>query len=429
MTFRSSLRTRIIVAFCLFSAVLGTVYALAVYLALDFIDDRLIDKRLQEEVEYVLANHREHGDFPRSRFPYMTVAVGRAGLPVALREVAGDLPLGTHEVHRGDAEYHIAIRYLPEQQNLLFLIYYATAQEFTEERKMAILFVLAGGIILVVFLGLWIGLGTSRKVIAPVVHLADQVEHFGPGNLPVDLSKDFFQDEVGSLARALEQAMQRIKAFIEREQLFSRDASHELRTPVAVIKGAVEALKRNSNGEDASLRRPLERIERSVAEMESIIEGLLYLGREESSFAEHDAGAVLPVVLETVEQTQALIGRKQVSLEYEVVEQPQGWVPTVLFRIALSNLIQNAVQHTPSGVIRVLVRNDRVLVLDSGPGMEQETLLKADQAYFRTVRSSGFGLGLSIVKRLCDRLGWDFDLKSRPGSGTQAELIFRPTHI
>ncbi len=426
MTFRASLRFRIIFAFCLFSALLGTVYALGVYSSLDFIDDRLIDKRLREEVEYVLTSLRDQGTFPRSRFPYMTVSVGTAGLPHDLREVIKGLPLGVHEIHHEGEEYHLAIHYLAVQQDLLYLIYEATAQEFTEERKTAILCVLAAGIILVIGLGFWIGLTTSRKVIAPVVHLADQVEHTDPDNLPVDLSSHFYQDEVGSLAKALEQAMQRIKAFVEREQLFSRDASHELRTPVAVIKGAVEVLKKNSAGKNSSLERPLERIERSVVDMENIIESLLYLGREENAFAEHDLQAVLPVVRETIEQSQSMLGRKPVRLEYEVQEQPLGSVPAALFRIALGNLIRNAVQHTASGCIRAVIKKDRVLVLDSGSGMEQDTLLKADQAYFRSDQSPGFGLGLSIVKRLCERLGWVFALRSSPGRGTRAELIFRP---
>jgi methyl-accepting chemotaxis protein len=86
----------------------------------------------------------------------------------------------------------------------LYLLYDVSGLEFTEKRKLNIGFVLATGVILVIALGLWIGWLTSRKVMAPVSHLAEQVDKSGPNNLPTDLSRHFYQDEVGVLARVLE---------------------------------------------------------------------------------------------------------------------------------------------------------------------------------------------------------------------------------
>ncbi|UCE54753.1 MAG: sensor histidine kinase, partial [Desulfobacterales bacterium] len=94
------------------------------------------------------------------------------------------------------------------------------------------------------------------------------------------------------------------------------------------------------------------------------------------------------------------------------------------FQIALTNLIRNAIQHPASGKISVSVKDDRVMVSDTGTGIETGQLELVTQPRVRGYGSKGFGLGLSIVKRLCDRFGWDFDIESEVGRGTTMHLIF-----
>ena len=425
MIFRYSLRERIIIAFCVFGAVLGIVYAVAVYISLDFIDDHLIDIRLNEEVEHFMASYQRYSDFPQPTSPYITAYIGTGSMPLYVLDMIDGLAEGLHEAHFDEEEYHIAIHRLPGQQRLLYLLYEVSPLEFTEKRKVGIRLVLAAGVVLMVALGLWIGFLTSRKVIAPVAHLADQVNRSGPENLPTDLSKNFFNDEVGVLAQALEKAMQRVEAFVEREQQFSRDASHELRTPVTVIKGSVELLKKKFSPSEKSVKRPLERIERSVANMENIIETLLWLSREDVTVDRNQNFALVPVVRETIEQNRYLIGNKPIDIEFVSEDEPLLSIPAAFFQIALTNLIRNAVQHTASGTIRVIVKNDRVLVADTGAGIKADDLKRITQPHVRGDRSEGFGLGLHIVKRLCDRLGWGFEIESEEGLGTTVELIFR----
>ncbi len=426
MTFRHSLRTRIIIAFCLFGAVLGTVYATAVYISLDLIDDHLVDNRLNQELEHIVVHHRQYSDIPPPTSPYITAYIGTASMPPHVREMVGGLTEGLHEAYHGQDEYHIAVQRLSNLENFLYLFYDVSGLEFTEKRKLNIGFVLAAGVILIIALGLWIGWLTSRKVMAPVSHLAEQVEKSGPDNLPTDLSRHFYQDEVGVLARALEQAMQRVEAFVNREHQFTRDVSHELRTPVTVIKGAVELLKRHFAAEKKSAPRSLSRIERSVTKMESIIETLLWLSREEAAVIRAPAFDVLPAVREVIDQNQYLIVDKPLEIELITRADLQLTVPPTLFQIALTNLIRNALQYTLNGKITVDVRADRVVVSDTGAGIASKDLTTVTQPYMRGSESDGFGLGLSIVSRLCDRFGWQLEIESVIGSGTSAQLIFCP---
>ena len=81
----------------------------------------------------------------------------------------------------------------------------------------------------------------------------------------------------------------------------------------------------------------------------------------------------------------------------------------------------------PHGKITVEILTDRVVVSDTGVGIAAKDLKTVTQPHVRGSGSEGFGLGLSIVRRLCDRFGWQFEIQSVVGSGTTVQLIFRPT--
>ena len=425
MKFRHSLHSRIIIAFCIFGTVLGAIFAVSVYISLDFIDDRLVDSRLNEEVENFISHYKRYNNYPLPGSPFITSYVGTESMPLYVLDMIKGFSEGLHEVNFGTEEYHIAIQRLPDQPALLYLFYEVSALEFTERRKVSIRLVLIAGVILIFAMGLWIGWLTSRRVIAPVVHLSRIVDRSGPDNLPTDLSKAFYNDEVGVLAKGLEQAMKRVETFVEREQQFSRYASHELRTPVTIIKGAVVLLKRKLSGEEDPAWRPLMRIERSVTNMENIIETLLWLSREDMPIDQKQSFPLVPIVQETIEQNRYLIGNKPIDIEIISEAEPQIALPTSFFQIAMTNLIRNAIQYTTSGKISVVVKADRVCVTDTGAGMVADDLKHTTGQHFTGESDEGFGLGLSIVQRLCNRFGWELNIESETDRGTTVELIFR----
>lgn len=424
MKFRHSLQSRIIFTFCLFGAILGTVFATIVYISLDLIDDHLVNNRLREEVEYFSNHYRYHNLLPRPTSPFITAYTETASMPLYVLELVDGLGQGLHENYSGQDEYHIAVQKLPNQKENLYLLYEVSALEFTEKRKLNIGFVLFGGVLLVILLGWWIGRLTSRKVISPVVHLSDLVRETGPEILSTNFSKDYVDDEVGTLASALEQSMKRLESFVEREHQFTRDASHELRTPVTVIKGAVELLRNQLKSEEKYVMRPLERIQRQVTHMQHIIEALLWLSREKISPDSEQPFPVVPLVREIIAENRRQIADKTINLKLVAEADPVLRVPDTLFQIALTNLIQNAVRYTANGDITIHVRDDRVLVLDTGRGIDGSELGKIVQPNVRSADSNGFGLGLSIVDRLCHRLGWQLIIESVVNQGTTVQLIF-----
>ena len=172
------------------------------------------------------------------------------------------------------------------------------------------------------------------------------------------------------------------------------------------------------------MRLPLGRTFERIAVLENIIEALLWLSREKVSADPDQRISVLPLVRDTIEENRQLIADKSIDINLVAEGKPVLNVPAPLFQIALTNLIQNAIRYTSNGQITVYVREDRVQVCDTGIGIDGSDLENIKQPHVRGMGSDGFGLGLSIVSRLCDRFGWQFKIESEVGRGTTAQLIF-----
>lgn len=427
MRFRHSLRVRIIIAFGLFGILLSTLYAVGIYVSLDMVDDYLINNRLKEELEHFKFHIEHQAYLPRPTSRLITAYIGTDSMPPWVQQMIGGITKGLHEVYRGKDEFHLAVFKLPNYDQPLYLLFDVNGLEFISQRRFRIFLVLAAEVILFTVLGVWIGWLTWRKVMAPVSLLAELVGRTGPDNLPADLSKNFVDDEVGVLAKALAKAMQRAEAFVEREQQFTRDASHELRTPVAVIKGAVEVMQAQLNEETYPLSQPLNRIKRAGNQMEDIIEALLWLAHENHALDLERTFAVPPVVHEAIENNRHLVAKKPVAVRLVSEGNPRLLAPPNLFRIAVSNLLRNAFHYTETGKISIEVHSDRVVISDTGSGIAKSNLATVIQPFVRAGGSGGIGLGLSITKRLCDRFGWRLEIDSEVGQGTIVQLIFRPS--
>ncbi len=280
------------------------------------------------------------------------------------------------------------------------------------------------GSVIISFIAVILALFTANRFIKPLERLMEVVNSSDPNNIPSGFSQLFKKDEFGALAKALEEALTRVKKFILREKQFTRDASHELRTPVTVVKGAVELLKMAPACKEEMVDKLVKRIERSSLDMETTIESLLWLAREPDSGGSHPLCDIIPLAREAIEQNRHLISGKPVEMEFEELNPVLVSAPAGVLAIAISNLIRNACQFTSRGKIIVSAGNNRIVVKDTGIGIAKEDLDRITEPSVTGERSQGFGFGLDIVKRLCQRFGWELVIESNPGQGTQTGIIF-----
>ncbi len=281
--------------------------------------------------------------------------------------------------------------------------------------------------LLLIYLSSWLVFRLSRRAISPVIFLARRVALLDPTAPGTPLSDDFQQGEAATLARALDRFTERIRTLVDRERQFTADASHELRTPVTVIKGAGEMLAAEPQLSEKGRNR-VAMIQRNAQSMSELIDTLLTLAREE----EAAAGAptlVNEVVTDCVENCAPLLAEKPVRISIEAPYQLQVRAPGQPLTIVIGNLIRNACRYTESGDINIRVTGDRVEVQDTGPGIPEEDLERAQQRGWR--RSSdhdndaGTGIGLALAQRFCERYGWQLKLENRQDrTGLRATVTF-----
>src|SRR5690606_13668945 len=233
---RHSLRKRVEYAFALCVVGLSVAWGLAFYGAIRLSEDRVLANQLQRAAE-------DYPDLTTSLRGYEDPA----SLPKPLRKWGQAGPReGLYEFV--DEELHVAVVPAGNAQGRAFVVFDVAGIEAASSEDWWWLLVITGVVVLLGALGFGLGVLVMRRAVAPVVQLADVVagidlEHLSAGDHELIESGRFGKDEVAVLAGAIEKTLERISAFIVRERDFTGSASHELRTPITVITGAIELLE------------------------------------------------------------------------------------------------------------------------------------------------------------------------------------------
>ena len=280
------------------------------------------------------------------------------------------------------------------------------------------------------YLMTWLTYRTSKRMVLPVSWLSRVVSRWDPrhpdtdairsNNLPGDAGA-----EVHQLSRALVGLAERVGDFVERERDFTRDASHELRTPLTVIRVATDMMIADPET-PARTQRSLARIQRAGRDMEAVIDAFLILAREAGNAPQSTEFDVIEVAAEQVERARPQVAGRPVEIALVDHGATTLFGPAHVLAVMLGNLVSNAVKFTERGRVEVHLFGDRVEVRDTGIGMDPEALDNAFKPFWRADmnREQSAGMGLSIARRLGERLGWPVTLESLPGDGTVATIRF-----
>jgi signal transduction histidine kinase len=277
-------------------------------------------------------------------------------------------------------------------------------------------------------LSLVLGVWLSSRVLRPVTDLARRLRDFRRVGKAEALAPHFADDEIGELAVALDEYATRLTAVVERDREFNSDVSHELRTPLAVIASTTELLQGSPDLTD-KLRERLKRIERASRQATELIEALLLLSRaERRGPTRGEVTDVAKVASDVIESQRPQMGGKPIDIELVSDGSVAVNAPASVLSVALTNLIGNAIKYTMEGKVTVRVLEGRIDVIDTGPGIKPEDAEKLFQRGIRgeSATGGGAGLGLAIVRRLCDLYGWDVSLRPRPDmAGAVSTIDFR----
>lgn len=276
----------------------------------------------------------------------------------------------------------------------------------------------------------WLGHRRFQRMMAPLERLSHAAERWRPESTTpqglIEAAKVHEPvDEVERLRHALIDMTSRMDAFVRRERDFTRDASHELRTPLTVIRMAGDLLK-GEEGLTTRGSRAVNRIQEQSQQIEGLIDAFLLLARDPRSPIDVTETSLAEVVESEVERAQQRLEGKAVAMRARIIAYPVVDAPPRLPGVVLGHLLQNACDFTEQGEILVTVETERIEIRDTGVGMDAATLARVFEPFFRAdaARTESRGLGLNVVRRLVERMGWTVTLDSKPGEGTTAILRF-----
>ena len=364
---------------------------------------------------------------PTYRYPEKATLRGYIALPGNgsddIPERLAKWPAGKQgEIKWGGREYLVLREDVGGGARLYMALDIEEMEQLEEELVGHAWFLIIGSLFGAALVGLWL----SRVITRPVSRLAALVTELDPSNRGVKLADRFVDPEVGVIATAFDRYLENLDRFIEREQSFTDDASHELRTPLTVVISAAELL-REDKGTTPLGRERVERIMRGAAQMQKLVEALLFLAREDGGIGLEpcELGGILE---EAVSTHRELVNDQAVSLGYDI-KVPQSVVaPRAMVQCIVNNLLGNAIQHTSQGRIDLWLQEGRIVVQDTGSGISGEDLAHIFERRYRGAQSRGLGLGLYLVKRICDRLGWRIEATNAPGAGARFDLYFSPAN-
>ena len=302
----------------------------------------------------------------------------------------------------------------------------------TEETVRQVLLMLAIGLPVAVSVAVAGGFVLVRRALKPVDNLSQKAAVITQHNLSERLPVVRTGDELERLSLSLNLMISRLEDAINSSKQFVADASHELRTPLAVLRGELENLAQDSQLKSQT-RETLGSALEEVDRLAKIVEGLLALsrldtGEVKSEWVRFD---LAELVATTADQMNLLAEDKHIAVVCDCAERVMVEGDQARLKQVVVNLLDNAIKYTPDGGrIRLKTARDEgsaVLdVVDDGIGIPPEALPHVFKRFFRVDGSrsrehgaGGAGLGLSIVKSICDAHGARVEVSSTPGQGSQ----------
>lgn len=273
----------------------------------------------------------------------------------------------------------------------------------------------------------------GQSIVRPIASLMATADHISKENLDERVPLPKRHDELDRLSRTVNSLLDRLQEVILREQTFAADAAHELRTPLAVLKGTLEVLVRQPR-EPQQYEEKLRYCVAEIDRLSSLVDQLLLVAKYESRSA-----VLQPVEIDLAQRTAAALERleplaraKRISFQLSFSDTALIHTDPLLLDAVVGNVLSNALKYSPEASpvdVRVCESESAVelSVVDRGPGITPEQIDKVFNRFYRAETTAGdhtkgFGLGLALVKRLSDLLNIEISLQSNPGQGTTFRL-------
>jgi signal transduction histidine kinase len=277
--------------------------------------------------------------------------------------------------------------------------------------------------IALVVIGVMVARGV-RTALRPLSDLANDIGALSPDHAGQRVVvANGASSELHVITNALNDYLRRQDDFVERERTFIDTASHELRTPIAIMAGASE-LALEQPGLPAPARQQVQRIHRTARDVERLIALLLTLAKDPARLSRSNEVVMLHELLpDIIDDHRHLLAGKDLSIVVDELLPCTVSAPLHIVQAAIGNLLRNAIENSDRGEIHIRLDADATVTLqDPGHGMTPEDISRIYAQLARGGSREGGGIGLDLLARLCEHLGWTLSIQSAPGRGTISRL-------
>jgi heavy metal sensor kinase len=275
------------------------------------------------------------------------------------------------------------------------------------------------------------------KSFSPIEKVLEELKNITAIDLTARLRSSNNQDEINQLINEINNLLQRLESSFERISQFSSDASHELKTPLTIIKGEMEIALRKDRSID-EYKQTLNTSLEEVIIIEQTINDLLFLAKNEKDIISNDMQTLTyfdEIIDESINEVKNFAKLHQIKIKFELIDTIEVKGYSNLLKIAIKNILKNAIQfsHENSDILVKSYKKDdffNISIQDFGIGIEDKEQNKIFEKFYRTDKSrnknsGGTGLGMSIVKKIIDIHKAEVSIKSKENIGTTIILSFK----
>ncbi|CBL46143.1 Two-component sensor histidine kinase [gamma proteobacterium HdN1] len=406
---RQSLTTRLQHAFFAFSICVVIIMAILMILVDHSLEFTMLDSDLDDEINSLLTKHDQQTplEWHGANLNIYYLPRNSTTTPTPMPQIFEGLPTPfSGEIERGSDTYLIRIAQYPEAD-----IFIARDISAYETRATEFMLTLTGISLLLLIATWYFSRTNSLRISGPLSDLATRIREITPAEKIARLPENYREKELHEIATTFNSFLSEMEAFVQREQSLTNLASHELRTPIAVISGGIEILQTRGNLDPAD-QKTATRIYNACIEMRENIDMLLKLSRHNAAAAHADTINLSELAAEIRNDL-----AHRFTLDHRLKIQVTSTTITtdrILLKMLLINLIQNALQHTQSS-IEVFIGNTEINVHDKGKGLPSP---------LQRGPSATGGLGLYIVTLICEAKNWELRITPRESGGTTINVLF-----
>ena len=315
---------------------------------------------------------------------------------------------GVHEYFDDDKALFIASLILPNNAGKYYLVYDVKDLLVVRNTKRALFYLIGGLTLIITLVAVLVARQLTKSTLAPVSRLSHALQNNDLDHVVIELANEFSEDEIGVLAHQLAQALEQVRNVAEREYQFNRGVSHELRSPIQVAQSATELLHLVAGDGDTQLNKPIARLQRSTAEMNEIAEAFLWLASDRE--VKQSEMCSLSALQKNLAALQAGFPTHEVVINTSPLAPLYYPLPSTVMAVVLRNLLRNAVVHGERSTIVVDIDPDNITISNSLASVAHE--------------DNSFGIGLSIVQRICDRFDCELNSQLQDDNRYHSSLVF-----